>query len=210
MVNFKTSNWFLKLFTQLIFINTVFCLNSCSNEEILNSPEISNQIFYSGVQLNCERNISLSGGEATWPTLESISVTSANNAQKLNSNNVWESISNGSGVYICKGLKGSISFEKSGTFDIDGESIEIECDGDVTIEENLEVSWSTADTISVLNATNAQVLNIDDEWISIPDTTAQCFDIKGFRVETDSVGSIKFNSPSNQGFFVYDWFFEEE
>ncbi|KAA3597451.1 MAG: hypothetical protein DWQ06_13690 [Calditrichaeota bacterium] len=204
------SKSFPKFASGILGVILIFSLNSCSNEEILNSSEIPNQIFHSSAQLNCERSITLSGGEATWSSLESISVTNASNAQKLNSDDVWESIPNGSGTYSCKGLKGGVSFEKSGTFDIDGESVEIECDGDVTIEENLEVSWSIEDTISVLSVTNAQVLNIDDEWISISDTTTECLDIKGFRVEADSVGSVKFDSPENQGFYIITWFESEE
>ncbi|KAA3596963.1 MAG: hypothetical protein DWQ06_14325 [Calditrichaeota bacterium] len=136
----------------MFFVTSLCSINSCSNEAILNSSEELAPVFYS--TLSCDRDISLSGGEATWQNLQSISVTNASNAQKLNSNDVWESIPNGSGTYSCKGLKGSISFEKSGTFDIDGEYVEIECDGYVTIEEELEVSWSIIDTISVMNECN--------------------------------------------------------
>ncbi|KAA3596962.1 MAG: hypothetical protein DWQ06_14320 [Calditrichaeota bacterium] len=61
-----------------------------------------------------------------------------------------------------------------------------------------------------MNATNVQILNVDDEWISIPDTTTICFDTKGFRVEADSLGTIKFSSPENQGFIIRKWDESEE
>lgn len=187
------------------FISALAMFNSCSNDEILTSEKYSIPINYSGIQLSCEREISLTGGESTWENLESIQVNSAINSEKMNSNGEWESISDGAGTYACKGLRGNLSFLKSGTFDVDGEEMEIECDGVITIGENIELTWSNADSVSILNVENAQVLNESNEWVSIDDTTSQCFDIKGFRVQEDNFGQIKFYSSENQIYSILEW-----
>ncbi len=205
MYYFKLNPFSKKSLLLTYFISSLAMFNSCSNDEIITSEEYSTPINYSGIQLSCEREISLTGGESTWENYESIQVTSAINSEKKNSNGEWESISDGAGTYACKGLRGNLSFLKSGTFDVDGEEMEIECNGVITIGENIELTWSNADSVSILNIENAQILNESDEWISIDDTTSQCFDIKGFRVQEDSLGQIKFYSSENQTYSFVKW-----
>ncbi|KAA3596269.1 MAG: hypothetical protein DWQ06_15470 [Calditrichaeota bacterium] len=187
------------------FISALAIFNSCSNDEIITSEEYSIPINYSGIQLSCEREISLTGGESIWENLESIQVISATNSEKMNSNGEWESISDGTGTYDCKGLRGDLSFLRSGTFDVGGEEMEIECNGVITIGENIQLTWSNPDSVPILNVENAQVLNESDEWISIDDTTSQCINIKGFRVQEDSLGQIKFYSSENQIYSSIKW-----